>query len=775
MAVVNTDVYKEEYQWQEGEYTVTRNTQWSAPGCHNGCGVLFYTKNGKVEKIEGDPNNPYNNGRLCMRCLNLKEALYHKDRLKWPLKRKGARGENKWERISWDEAFDYVAENVCKIQKEYGPEAIIGMEGTGRNVIWEVPYLTYGAFGSPNFTLGFLSGDSCYLPRTAANYVQNGGFNIVDCSQTHPLRYQNPEWKVPGCIVVWGNNPIISNGDNFLGHWIVDCMRLGTKLIVVDPSLTWLASRADVWLRVRPGTDAALAMAMINIIIQEKLYDKEFVEKWTFGFEELAERVKDWTSEKVAEITWIPQDLIVQAARLYATTKPAAIQWGLAVDQAVTGISCAHAISDLRALTGNIDVPGGDIMVHNAYHLDRHYNCGIEHLAPGMEEKRLGFDRSPMHQNHMDASAHGDSVLEAMESGKPYPVKMLWLQSTNPISCMASEAPRVYDAMKKMDFNVVVDVFMTPTAVAAADLVLPCSMSCERNGVRSWWTPIRAISKITQYEECKTDIEIILGVGKRLNPKAFPWETEEDMINWYMQTDGKCDFSFADLKNKVYDFDPYCYTYKKYEKGLLREDGQPGFETTTGKFEFKISLFEMWDLDALPWYKEPPESPVSTPEAFKEYPLVLTTGHRSWEFFHSEHRQLPTMREFHPNPLVDIHPETAAQLGVKEGDWVWIENMRGRCKQIVKYNETLHPKVVRAEHAWWFPEKDPAEPSLFGVFDSNINNLTQQCINGPTGYGSPYKNTICKIYKVTKDNEQVLPTKIITEQGGFGYVRNVQK
>jgi len=335
---------------------------------------------------------------------------------------------------------------------------------------------------------------------------------------------------------------------------------------------------------------------------------------------------------------------------------------------------------------------------------------------------------------------------------------------------MAGEAPRVYEAMRSVEFNVVVDLFMTPTAVACADIVLPCAMTPERDSQRVWWTPLRTMVKvIDEYEECKTDEQILIDLGKRLKPEKFPFSNNIEWVDYIFKhhTNEEFNYTFEEMKQKI-----WCYPkfeYRKYEKGLLRADGKPGFNTPTGKIELYMTAFDAWGYDPLPWYEEPKESPYSTPELAKEYPFVLTTGARSWEFFHSEHRQLPTMREFHPDPIVRINTKSAEELGIKDGDWVWIENRRGRCKQKAKLSDALHPRVVCAEHGWWFPEQEGAEPTLFGVFDSNINNLTTQFVNGPTGYGAPYKNQICKIYKVTEENDSPLPTKVVTQDGGFDY------
>lgn len=329
-----------------------------------------------------------------------------------------------------------------------------------------------------------------------------------------------------------------------------------------------------------------------------------------------------------------------------------------------------------------------------------------------------------------------------IETGIPYPVQMYWFESTNLFVNCSSEAHRIYAAMKKVPFVVCVDPVMTPSAVAFADLVLPAAMSVERDSLRTWWTPLKSISKVIQYEEVKTDEEIALDLGKRLNPEQFPWDTVEDMIDWALKPAG---LSFKELEEKVMIWPEV--KYYKYEKGLLREDGEPGFNTDTGMVNLRVDIFEEWGLDPLPDHLEPPYGPITTPEMMKEYPLILTAGSRSWEFFHSEHRQSGTLREFHPDPRLTINPITAANLGIKEGDWVYIENNLGRVKQVAVLDPGLDPRVVHGEHGWWFPEREASEPTLFGAFESNINVLTTMCTTGPTGYGAPLKNTICKVYK----------------------------
>lgn len=761
-----------EYRWQEGEYTVTRTTHWSAPGCHMGCGVLLYAKNGRLAKVEGDPLNPVNNGKLCMRCLNLVEAVNHPDRLKYPLKRVGARGENKWERISWDEALDIIAEKVAYIRENYGGQSIIGAHGTGRNINWQLPFFYHAAFDTPNVGVLFFTGFSCYLPRIVGFTAVHGDFAIVDTSYAHEDRYANETWTHPKLVVVWGNNPLKSNADGFLGHWLMQCMQYGSKFIMIDPLLTWLGAKSEYWLPLRPGTDAAMALGWLNVIINEDLYDHEFVENWCDGFDMLSERVQDYPVEKVAEITGVDAELIRKAARLYATTKPAAIQTGLALDQQVSSMQAVTAIADIYCICGNLDVPGGNTLVRYAYNTTEHYNCGEEFMTPGQVAKKLTYGSSERAlelgtKTDKSSAASSDTMLETVETGYPYPIKMIWIQSSNPLACPSMDANRAYKAFQNVEFIVVADPFMTPTAVACADIVLPVAMSCERNSIRAWWTPILAITKATDtYYECKTDEEISALVANRLRPGEFPFKNDIEILEWYIGRKGDYPGTWDHLSKEVYRYWDWDATYKKYEKGLLRPDGEPGFKTLTGKVELAPSMALLWnEEDILPFHTEPPESPVSTPELTERYPLVLTTGFRSYEFFHSEHRQLPTMREFHRWPYVQIHPRTAEKYSVKEGEWIWLENLRGRMKQKVLLTEGIREDTVMAEHAWWFPEREAAEPSLYGVFDSNVNMLTQNCVPGNNGWGAPVKSTICKIYPCREGD--TLPTEQVTKLGGF--------
>ena len=733
------------WAWEEDGMRVVRSIARTGPGCHQGCGVLLFVKDGKLVKVEGDPEFPHNQGRLCPRCLALTQVIYHPDRLKYPMKRAGNRGEGKWGRITWEEAYGTIAQKFNEIKKKQGPESVIFCQGTGRDIGPYISKLAY-SFGSPNkVTFGPLDGHACFAPKVTALAATTGAFEVADCAQFFPERYKNSNWRVPQCIMVWGNNPLTSNPDGFMGHWIVECMKNGSEIMVVDPRRTWLATRAKSWLQIRPGTDAALALGMLHVIINEKLYDEEFIRQWTYGFDELKQRVQDYPLEKVSEITWIPKEKIVEASRSYAASKPAAIQWGVAIDQSKECIPAIHAIMSLWAITGNFDVPGGNVIKSQNFNLDSEINKEFQTLPKEREEKKIGTGIYPL-LDQWYLPAVGSVVIDQMLTGAPYPIKAAWIQTTNTFACATADARKVYEAFKKLDFIAVADLFITPTVMAFADIVLPAATYAERDGIaltggNSIFAGI--INKaIEPVGECKSDMEIVLELGKRLNPTAWPWNNVQEMFGAMICSMG---MTFEELREIGFAYD--AFEYKKYEKGLLRPDKKVGFNTPTGKVELYSTVFEKCGLDPLPYFEEPPESPVSTPEIAKEYPLVLTTGVKSWGFFHSEHRQIPSLRRMNPDPTTEIHPETAERLGIKDGDWIVIENKHGRCQQRAKITSGIHPQVVHSQHGWWFPEKPGPEPSLFGAWESNINLLLPSGPVGKSGFGYPFKCQMCRVYK----------------------------
>ena len=733
------------------------STLWSAGcGSHGGCGCEIYVKDGKVTKVEGDRNHPFNQGRLCAKGLAITQYIYHKDRVLYPLKRVGERGEGKWKQISWDEAYDTIEKKLKDIRTMHGAESVIFCQGTGRDIGGPITFLMY-AYGSPNWVQVGLAGHACYTPRLGAMQATHGCYAVADCSQFLEKRYDSPEWTPPKYIIIWAQNFTAGCHDGFYGHWIVDCMKRGSKLITIDPRSTWWTTRSEVHIQNRPGTDGIIALAMLNVIINENIYDKKFVDKWCYGFDELKKRIQEYPPEKAEEISGVPAELIRKAARLYATNKPSAIQWGEPVDAMPAGSVVSQAITLLWTITGNLDVPGGNVIAKNSHGVTTYPFSSQEltdlygaDLVKRLNEKRIGANDYPMIKGFR-GWVQPDVLIEQMETGKPYPVKAAWIQTSNIIGGQAADPKRHLEAFKKLDFIVCVDLFQNPTSMALADIFLPGVSIAEKESFRTWWQPLGVTVKaIDALGECKSDYEINLEMAKRLATSPIKYNTVRELIDDRLSAGGT---NFEKLKAKgCWEFPPEGHPsrpYYRYEKGLLRKDGKPGFDTPTGKCELYSKQFEGWGLDPLPYYEEAKESPVATPDLAEKYPLILTTGRRSPVFFHSELRMIPWLREHDPFPVVEINDKTAASLGVAEGEWVYVENMHGKIKMKAKVVPTALPNVVTVPHGWWLPETEGKAPNLFSTWDHNVNNLTTMGNQAKSGFGGTnYRSSLCRIVKI---------------------------
>ncbi len=740
----------------DGE-TVIRSCCYSPPGCHPvGCGVRLHVKDGELVKVEGDPNHYITKGALCPRALTVREYMYHPDRILYPIKRaREDRGKDKWERITWDEALDIIKTKHEEITGKYGPETMLVFTGTGRDANNYYSLLAYAGFGTPNPVYA-QSGWSCYGPRASFTVFSLGlTFPEIDSAAKFADRYDHPGWEAPKYVVLWGKEPLKSNPDGFWGHSLIEMMRyFDTKIIMIDPRMTWLGTRADEVVRLRPGTDASLAMALLNVMISEDLYDHDFVDRWCYGFDELAERVKTMTPEKAAEICWIGADQIYRVARKICAAKPVSFGWGLAVDQNPNGAQVAQCIIAMNAITGNYDIPGGtmlgklhisDIEVPAATALE----YGI--ITQETYAKRIGAEKYPAVCS-LASTAHPDAVLDCLETDEPYPCRMAMFHSSNVIGAAITAAPqRWYEALKKMEFCFATEPFHNPTTMALCDLVLPVSCWTERDSYvqtnydlnTSFWG---AINKAVEVGEARSDIDIVVTLGKMFHPEFWgQFEDGKDYIVKRILPEGE-GWTWDSFSEAVTI--PSEEPYRKYELGMLRPDGQPGFMTSTGRIELYSSAFASYGDDPLPYYSEPPYSPYSTPNLAEEFPLVLTTGARTFVSFHSEHRQVPSLREIQNQPQFELHPDTAKKLGIKEDDWCWIETPFGRCKQMAHITPCIDPKVTHAMHGWWFPEEDGEAPNLFGNWKSNINMTMPHEVNGKLGFGDCFKNMICKVYKV---------------------------
>lgn len=685
--------------------------------CHGGCGAILYVKDGRLVKVKGDPESPLSKGWMCIKGLASPEIANHPDRLKHPLKRKGKRGSAEWEKVSWEEVLDDIASQVDTIRKESGPESIAIGQGTGRHHFLHVVRFA-NALGTPNWYEPGLA--HCFIPRITVSNFTYGGFVVAD--------YYGE--LSPKCILFWGHNPLVSGADGELSICVRRALNKGAVGIAVDPRRSETAKKCAVWLPVRPGTDAALALAMIHVLIKEDLYDREFVERWTVGFEELKNHVASFTPEWAEAITWVPAEDIVKAARVYATHKPAVIEWGVSIEQNANSLQTVRAVAILRALTGNIDIPGGDILGMN---IVRAYPTLKDKLPQEMVKKRLGAESYKLlgGWRAFMPSAHIPTLFKAMRTGEPYRIRALLIFGSNPLVTVANSR-EVYESLKKLDLLVGTELFMTPTA-AIADYVLPAAFWPEVEQVIAYPlvadNVVMAQQKVIQIGQCRQDEWIIDELSKRLN--LFGSEQSfKDIIDYQLSPLG---ITFEELKEQGFVYPPH--RYKKYEKD--------GFRTPSKKVELYCKSLERMGYDPLPTYKEPPESPLQSPELAKEFPYILTTGSRRLEFFHSEHRQIKSLRSRRPDPEVEIHPDTAMKHDIKHGDWVTISSLRGSIRMKASVTEDIHPNVINVEHGWWFPEKPGPD---YGFLESNANVLTNNAPPYDPAFGAyQLRGLLCRI------------------------------
>ncbi|MDP2644279.1 MAG: molybdopterin-dependent oxidoreductase [Desulfobacterales bacterium] len=739
---------------------------WASPGCHDQCRLRVTVEDGRIVKMVGHPDYSKKRPQSCGRRLpHLTKWLYHPDQLSVPLKRAGERGQNQWTKISWEQALDEIAEKLTRLKKTYGPECLAVKEGTYRSDLYGIRARFLNLFGNPGNVVG--PGTVCLTNRMQLYYALIGTAGLF---QRHAAARSQ---VIDGCnftesreISQWaGLRKRLKGGDY--------------KLIVIDPRKTRIARSADIWLQIRPGTDTALYMSWIHVIIEENLYDEAFVRQWTHGFEDLRKRAREYAPEKVSEITWIAPDKIRESARIYATVKPSILNGGVASDQiGLNSIRAEQARVCLRAITGNMAVTGGEIYTGPGPLIDG--KMGVrdamlqlaDKLPADQKAKQLGADRyklmtwpgydliNPHYQKlygiPLCMSGHNFQAPEplvwtAILTGKPYPVKALLTWSSNPmVNC--ADTQRVYRALKSpnLELHVMLEHFMTPSALLA-DYVLPAASKLEKPILSSFedFTPLfvageRAIQPMGQRRpdyDFFREMAIRLGFGE-----YFPWQTEEELADYRLKPLGLTFQEVATQKHVLRSSEPWTYATPH------PATGEPsGFATPSGKIELYSNILKALGYDPLPFYEEPPESLTRTPEIAEKYPLILITGGRVKAFFHSENRQ-PGMgfRKQHPDPLMDIHPDTAGNLGISEGQWACIETRRGVIKQKARLTRDIDPRVVNVEAQWWFPEQPAEEPSLHGVWQSNANVLTMtdpESFDPVTG-GWPLRALLCKVYKV---------------------------
>jgi len=716
--------------------------------CKAECGLLATVENGRLVSILPDPDwaRPVQPPpTACPRLRAIKEYIYHPSRLNFPRKRTGARGSGEWKTISWEQALDEIAARTQILADQCGWETVAWARGTGYRTDPYAMGRFFRTLGAPN---NCTQGQICYLPRA----------KMADALAGYYPHYSvRPETR---CLVVIGTEPLASRP---ITAAQIRAVSSKAKLIVIDPRRTRIAENADLWLPLRPGTDAALLIGMLWVIITEGLYDREFVSQWCHGFEELQARVAQYPLPRVAEITRLEPELITTAARMYATTRPGCFIEGLGIEHNPNVAPALQARWALAALTANIDVPGGEEQVgpHPNILTDSELEPKVA-FPPGQMERQIGAERFKLltrqtleiiNPNSLrvwgkpfapHAAAHAPSIYRAMITGKPYPVRALYCFAANPLVTQAN-SKLVAEAIDSLDLVVVADLFPTPTT-ALADYVLPaaswleCPILWDFSGHANYMVAGEAALPLTipnEYEH-KTDYDIYRELAIRLGKGAYwPWPTLEAYYDAQLKPTG--------LTHHEYVYQRRCELkprrFRKYE--------EVGFATPTGKVELYSTVLNKLGYDPLPAYAEPPETPVSAPSLAQEYPLSLINGGRIREFFHSEWRQVASVRCLHPDPLAQIHPATAAEFGIGEGDWVWIETTRGRIRQRAELSDRVPLQVVHAEHGWWYPELP--ETAQEKVLESNVNMLLADDpeLCSPVTGGWPLRTALCRIYKTT--------------------------
>jgi len=671
--------------------------------CHTNCGLIIEMRDGAIDRITGNAEHPASKGALCPKGLASKELVYSPDRLQHPL-RKTRRG---FERISWDEALDTIASKFNEIKERHGAETLVWCGGAP-----VTPEAAFGftqlmaAYGSPNLTG---PAHLCSLPRQVAVQLVHGERN-------------QPDYENTRCMVIWGANPTdsrrLAEGAAYgrFDKMITEAKSRGAKLIVIDPKRTDIAAMADEWLQINVGTDLALGLAMLNVIIGEGLYDREFTDGWTLGFSELEEHVRQFTPQWAEVITGLPADKIRVVARTYATTKPALIHDGNGLDQHVNVVQTVRALGLLSAVTGNIDVPGGDVFFPRP-RLGRY-------LTVRPEGKHLAADKYPLFP-----IVPFPSVVDAILSGEPYQPKAMIVHHANPLLINANET-RVRQALEQLDFLVVSDIFPSATA-QLADVVLPEASNFERFGYEVYSSSkggfVALRNKVIEpIGESRPVFDIEYELAKRMGlDQYYPWKTTEEWVDYRLKRLG---ITLEDLKKQPVIYTTPPMEYRKY----LKE----GFKTHSRKVELFSQGLRDCEYDPLPIYREPAASLSSRPDLAKRYPLIGTTR-KPGVYVHTRYRNLPMLRRMQPDPLIWMCPHDAQVRRIGDGDETIVESPEGSIKVKMKATRDIQPGVIVIDFGWGNPWDGGA----------NVNILTSDDPRDPICAATSNRRFVCEVKK----------------------------
>ncbi|NDZ17766.1 dehydrogenase [Variovorax sp. WS11] len=679
-------------------------------GCDIYCQVLAEVPaSGKVGdvRVKAVDSRPLM-ANICMKGVHAPSGFGHPKRVTRPLRRVGARGEGRWAEVSWDAALDEIANRLSDIVAVHGSEALaVSTSQWNTQTDNGAARRFMNLLGSPNW----ISGVAICAGNTAAvNRLVYGW-------------YPYPDFPKTNCIVLFGHNPK-KHSWTPIYNAIRRAQERGAKLIVLDPRRSENAELADLWLPLRPGSDAAMCFGWLKVILDEELYDKAFVQRWTKGFEALKARVEEFPLDRVARLTGVAPELIAQAARMYAASGPSVIPWTPITDQQRNSTSAIRLMCTLRAICGYLDVPGGEVL--HGFHRDIIHESELEMheaLSATQQAKQLGCEAHPAFTYRAMARLSGpakrvwgyewpnlitgsymanpSAVFRAMADSDPYPVRAFFTLGNNTLMSFAN-MQLIQRALLKQDLIVAVEHFRTPTA-QLADFILPGDAWLERNALADGfgWTSIyRPSQKVVEPPgECRGVYDFWRGLAMRMGlSEAFPWETNEDVLDYRLQR-LKQDFaSFA--AEHAYHMNKL--EYRKYER--------TGFATPSGLVELSSELLEELGFDPLPyWRDDPPHDPA--------FPFSMFMGVRDDEFFQTGHRHIASLRARKPDPLMFITVRDAAAVGLGEGDWAQVVTRQGRVKLKASLRADMPDGVIRVPHGWWLPEREEGDGTLSGAWE----------------------------------------------------------
>ncbi len=676
--------------------------------CDIGCQLRTEAKDGKVSRVIAH-DNPMLAKNICYKGTAVPHIHNHADRIKTPLKRVGERGADQWEEISYEQAMDEIAQRLQGVVDRHGAEALaVSTSGWNTQTTHSMDRRFMNLLGSPNW----ISGVALCAGNTAAvNRLTYGWFPTPDFGNTN-------------CVVLFGHNPRKHSWTPIFNA-INGARARGAKVIVLDPRVSDQAEHADLHLRLRPGTDAAMCLGWLKVIIDEKLYDADFVSEWCVGFDELCQRVNEYPLERVEAITGVDRELIAAAARMYAKADGAVIPWTPITDQQISSTSAIRLHSILRALTGNLDIVGGETLGgFNASYIPESELGLHDILSDEQKSKQLGYDDHPVFTyraaemlkeptekvwgyGYADLvmgcqMANPTNVFRAMVSGDPYPVKALITLGNNTLLSYANQH-QIHAAMMNQDLIVAHEIFMTPTAMLA-DYVLPGDVFTERNHVAdswSWSNRLTLSQKVVEPPaQASSTFSFWTDLGQRMGfAEHFPWDSIEDILDHRLSRSGR---TFAEFEAQTFMEVP-TPKFRKYRK--------TGFATPSGKVELASSVLAEMGFDPVPYYRE-------GPGPNQDFPYAVFTGVREDPFFQTGQRNIEVLRARCPTPRLFLHPEDAQSEQLTDDDWVRLETPSGHVVAQISVQESMQQGQIRVPHGWWYPESRGSE-TLAGAFISS--------------------------------------------------------